>query len=167
MNIRKANKKDLSNIMFMSASCVKGRQKHGIDQREEKYPNAKVIDHDIKKNTFYIIEKEKIIIGGINIDQNQDPLYLSIKWEDIQNKFLVVHRLAVKEEYWAKGIGKKLMQFAEKLVINNKLNSIRLDTYSNNPKAINFYKKLGYKELGYIYLKPNKNEYYCFEKIIK
>ena len=48
-----------------------------------------------------------------------------------------------------------------------KLNSIRLDTYNTNIKAIKFYKNLGYKILGEIYLKPNKNEYYCFEKLIK
>ena len=58
------------------------------------------------------------------------------------------------------------MQFAEKLVVKN-LKSIRLDTYSGNPKAMYFYKKMGYTLLEKIYLKPNKNEYYCFEKIIE
>ena len=48
-----------------------------------------------------------------------------------------------------------------------KKRSIRLDTYSGNPKAMEFYKRLGYSELGTINLKPNKNEYYCFEKIIR
>ena len=59
------------------------------------------------------------------------------------------------------------MLFTEKLVKKKGLKSIRLDTYSGNPKAINFYKRLGYSELGSINLKPNKNEYYCFEKIIQ
>ena len=30
-----------------------------------------------------------------------------------------------------------------------------------------FYKRLGYIELGTIDLKPNKNHYHCFEKIIQ
>ena len=50
--------------------------------------------------------------------------------------------------------------------IEKNLKSIRLDTYSNNPQAINFYKKLGYKQLGTINLKPNKKHYYCFEKLL-
>ena len=78
-----------------------------------------------------------------------------------------MHRLAVKEEFWQKKIGKKLMIFAENIVLEKGLKSIRLDTYSGNPKAMEFYRRLGYKELGEINLKPNKNEYYCFEKIIK
>ena len=59
------------------------------------------------------------------------------------------------------------MNFVEDLVVEKKLKSIRLDTYSGNPKAMEFYKRLGYTRLGHIYLKSNKNEYYCFEKIIR
>ena len=59
------------------------------------------------------------------------------------------------------------MEFAENLVRKKNLKSIRLDTYSGNPKAMNFYRKLGYEELGTIDLKPNKDKYHCFEKIIK
>ena len=77
MNIRKATKKDLENIMLMYKSCVGGMIKHGIDQWDKKYPNAKVIENDIQKNSYYIIE-DKNIIGGVNIDQKQDPTYLSI-----------------------------------------------------------------------------------------
>ena len=165
MKIRKAEITDLDNIMSMYQSCINGMIKNGIDQWDSTYPNSQVIVNDINNNTYYIIEQENII-GGITIDKNQDPTYLDIKWEDQENKFLSVHRLAVKENYWGQGIGKKLMLFAEKLVVINKLRSIRLDTYSGNPYAMLFYKKLGYKELGSINLKPNKNEYYCFEKII-
>ena len=61
---------------------------------------------------------------------------------------------------------KFLMEFAENLVRKN-LKSIRLDTYSGNPKAHEFLSQLGYEELGTIDLKPNKDKYHCFEKIIK
>ena len=166
MKIRKANKFDLANIMEMYKSCVAGMIKRGIDQWDEKYPNAKVISSDIEAKTYYVAEIEGEIIGGINIDQKQDKTYLAINWKDKSNSFLVVHRLAVKEIFWNQKIGKKLMLFTEKLIGEKSLKSVRLDTYSGNPKAIEFYNKLGYKQLGKIYLKPNKNEYYCFEKIV-
>ena len=166
MKIRKAQKKDLKNIMKMYKSCVKGMIKNGITQWDSKYPNLDIISLDVNAETFYIAEIEQEIIGGINIDQNQDRKYLDINWKDKSDLFLVVHRLAVKEEFWNKNIGKELMLFTEKLVIKKSLNSIRLDTYSGNSKAIYFYRKLGYNELGKINLKPNKNEYHCFEKII-
>ena len=167
MIIRKANKSDLDNIMLMYKSCVKGMLANNIDQWDETYPNSGVIMEDLIAQSYFVALENGIIIGGINIDQNQDKTYLEIDWEDKKNQFLVVHRLAVKVEFWNDGIGKSLMLFAENLVIEKGLNSIRLDTYSGNPKAMEFYKRLGYSELGTIDLKPNKDKYHCFEKIIK
>ena len=167
MIIRKANKADLDNIMLMYKSCVKGMLANNIDQWDATYPNTGVIMGDLIAQSYFVAEENSIIIGGINIDQNQDPTYLEIDWEDKSDSFLVVHRLGVKEEFWNKKIGKYLMLFTEKLVIEKGLKSIRLDTYSGNPKAMEFYRRLGYTELGTINLKPNKNEYYCFEKMIK
>ena len=167
MKIRIAKISDLNNIMRMYHSCIKGMIKNGIDQWDESYPNIEIIQEDLRANTYYVAEINSQIIGGINIDRNQDPTYLNISWQDKSNSFLVVHRLAVQESFWNQKVGKNLMLFTEHLVKKKRLNSIRLDTYSGNPKAMIFYKKLGYIELGTIYLKPNKNEYYCFEKIIK
>ena len=107
MKIRKAQKKDLENIMKMYKSCVKGMIKNGITQWDSKYPNLDIISLDVNAETFYIAEIEQEIIGGINIDQNQDIAYLDIKWKEKSDLFLVVHRLAVKEEFWNKNIGKK------------------------------------------------------------
>ena len=166
MIIRKAKINELDEIMNMYASCVDGMQKANIDQWDSTYPNRKIIYEDIRNKSFYIFLINDEIIGGINIDKIQDKTYLDIKWKDKGNKFLVVHRLAVRQEFWKKGIGNKLMFFAESLVKEKKLNSIRLDTYSSNPIAINFYLNLGYIKKGEIFLKPNKNEYYCFEKLI-
>ena len=167
MIIRKANKTDLDNIMKMYKSCVTGMLKNGIDQWDDTYPNTDVISEDLNVGTYYVAEIDGTIIGGINIDRNQDDTYLALDWEDKSDSFLVVHRLGVKNEFWNKKIGKDLMLFTEKLVIEKGLKSIRLDTYSGNQKAMEFYRRLGYTELGTIDLKADKDKYYCFEKIIK
>ena len=167
MIIRKANKTDLKNIMKMYKSCVTGMVENGIDQWDETYPNDEIISEDLNVGTYYIAEIDRTIIGGVNIDNNQDDTYLALDWEDKSDSFLVVHRLGVKQGFWNKKIGKHLMLFTEKLVLERGLKSIRLDTYSGNPKAMEFYRRLGYKELGTIDLKPNKDKYHCFEKIIK
>ena len=167
MIIRKAHKIDLENIMKMYKSCVTGMLKNGIDQWDETYPNTEIISEDLNVGTYYVSEMDGVIIGGVNIDKNQDDTYLALDWEDKSDSFLVVHRLGVKEEFWNKKIGKYLMLFTENLVIEKGLKSIRLDTYSGNPKAMEFYRRLGYTELGTIDLKPEKDKYYCFEKIIK
>ena len=167
MIIRKANKTDLKNIMKMYKSCVTGMLENGIDQWDDTYPNTEIISEDLNVGTYYVAEIDRTIIGGVNIDRNQDDTYLTLDWEDKSDSFLVVHRLGVKEEFWNKKIGKYLMLFTENLVIEKGLKSIRLDTYSGNLKAMEFYRRIGYSELGTIDLKPDKEKYYCFEKIIK
>ena len=167
MIIRKANKTDLENIMKMYKSCVTGMLENGIDQWDDTYPNTEIISEDLNVGTYYVAEIDGTIIGGVNIDKNQDNTYLTLDWEDKSDSFLVVHRLGVKEEFWNKKIGKYLMLFTENLVIEKGLKSIRLDTYSGNLKAMEFYRRIGYSELGTIDLKPDKEKYYCFEKIIK
>ena len=110
MIIRKAEISDLENIMLMYKSCVKGMLANNIDQWDETYPNSEVIMGDLIAQTYFVALENEVIIGGINIDQNQDKTYLEIDWEDKSNSFLVVHRLGVKEEFWNKKIGKNLIK---------------------------------------------------------
>ena len=166
MNIRKAKTNELNQIMGVYHSCVKGMIDLGIDQWDESYPNREVIEKDIEIGDYYVGIINDEIVSGIKIDTKQDPTYLAIDWQDKTNNFMVVHRLCAKTSVWSKGVGKQMMEFAENLALENKHISMRLDTYTNNPKAIAFYKRIGYKQLGHINLKPDKDIYYCFEKIL-
>jgi ribosomal protein S18 acetylase RimI-like enzyme len=138
----------------------------GIDQWDESYPNRKIIQNDLEEQNYYVAILDEEIIAGIKIDQVQDPTYLNINWKDKRNKFIVVHRLCSKTKVWGKGVGKKMMEYAENIAVNLGCTSIRLDTYVNNPKAMAFYEHIGYTKLGPINLKPEKDIYFCFEKII-
>jgi len=166
MIIQKAKINDIESIMLMYSSCVKGMLLSGNNQWDETYPNSEIILKDINNETYYIAIKNKEIVAGINIDKNQDKKYIPIDWKDKSNNFLVVHRLGIKHKYWSGGIGKQLMLFVESLALEQGCNSIRLDTYSQNESATQFYLKIGYNKLGSINLKPKKDVYYCFEKSI-
>ena len=91
MIIKRAEISHLPKIMDMYDSCVAGMIKKNIDQWDETYPNKEVIKQDIKLKTYFIATIDQEIIGGINIDQEQDPTYLTINWEDKTASFLVVH----------------------------------------------------------------------------
>ena len=165
MIISQAKPQDLDAIMEMYASCVQGMLALGIDQWDESYPNRTIIEQDLKEGCYYIGLIDNEIVAGMRVDDIQDPTYLNIEWVDKSNNFMVVHRLGSKTKVWSKGVGKQMMTFAEKLAIEKGCSSFRLDTYSHNPKAMDFYKKLGYKQLGHIHLKAEKDIYYCFEKL--
>lgn len=60
--------------------------------------------------------------------------------------------LAVLPKYQGKGIGKKLMLEIEKRLMKRKCVGISLLTEPNRKKAIEMYKKIGYKNLRNFYL---------------
>lgn len=165
ISIRQAVAKDLDDIMAVYNSCVCGMIALGIDQWDDTYPSREVIQKDLEIGDYYVGHLNNEIVSGIKIDRIQDQSYLSINWEDKSNNFMVVHRLCAKESVWHKGVGKQMMKFAEQLAKKSGCTSMRLDTYINNPKAIDFYKRIGYKQLGHIKLKPHKDVYFCFEKL--
>ena len=128
MIIRKAEKQDLDDIMQVYKSCVDGMIAIGIDQWDETYPNRNIIKKDLEIGDYYVGLVDNEIVAGIKIDSVQDPTYLSIEWADNTNNFMVVHRLCSKTKVWNQGVGKKMMEFAERLAKKNNCVSIRLDT---------------------------------------
>jgi len=81
-----------------------------------------------------IIKKEGWIIG-----------HISYRIEE--KKFHIFH-LCIEKEYRELGLAKKLMKEIEKRSLINNINTLTLNVMTKNKKAINLYKKLGYKKVG-------------------
>ncbi len=58
--------------------------------------------------------------------------------------------ISVKEGYREKGIGQEMMRELERQAPRLGLESIYLEVFSNNDRAIHVYKKMGYRETGRI-----------------
>jgi ribosomal protein S18 acetylase RimI-like enzyme len=58
-----------------------------------------------------------------------------------------VRRLAVSEPNRGRGIGERMMRYVEDLIFREYPN-VFLCVSSNNPRAIEFYRKLGYDQVG-------------------
>ena len=100
--------------------------------------------------------------------QEKDPQYYSIHWLTDDHKNLYIHRLAVHPNSQKQGVARQMMDFAEAFSIREKMISIRLDTFSKNPRNIRFYKARGYNKLGDVYfIKQSQDPFHCFEKVVK
>ncbi len=90
------------------------------------------------KNGFFVAKDGEKIIGFVACDAN---------WNGIG----AIHEIVVRKEYQGRGIGKKLM---EKCLayLSKYVDKIELYVGSENERAINFYKKFGFKivhDFGY------------------
>ena len=77
-------------------------------------------------------------------------------------QWLFIELLSVPEQARGKGMGSKLMQMAEDLAREKECVGIWLDTFEF--QAPEFYKRLGYSELGQIADYPPGHKRYFFQK---
>lgn len=167
MTIIKAKISDLNQLHVLTKSCAKNMMDNGIFQWNEMYPSKEVLENDIELGQIWKLEESEIIKGIIVLTEIEDKEYLNVKWLTKNYKNLYIHRLAVHPNFQGKGYAQKLMDFAEDFAKENKYNSIRLDTFSQNKRNLQFYEQRNYTKLEAIYF-PKQSEYpfYCYEKVL-
>ncbi|MDX1761644.1 MAG: GNAT family N-acetyltransferase [Christiangramia sp.] len=165
--IRKAKITELKEIKSLTEACAKAMTSKCIYQWNEHYPSTEKLKNDILLGELFILEENKRILGIIVITETMDEEYIPIKWISKTDDNLYIHRLATHPEVWGKGYAQKLMDFAESKAQNGNYESIRLDTFSQNPRNQKFYETRGYQRLGNIYF-PEQSEhpFYCYELLI-
>ncbi|WP_424492683.1 GNAT family N-acetyltransferase [Salinimicrobium sp. GXAS 041] len=162
--IQLANSLELTEIKNLTEACAVAMQQKGIFQWNEHYPSKERLANDIEKEQLYVLKEKEGILGIIVLTPEMDEEYIPIEWLTPNQENLYVHRLATHPVVWGTGYGQLLMDFAETFARNNRYNSVRLDTFSQNLRNQKFYEARGYKRLGNIYF-PKQSEYpfYCYE----
>jgi len=162
--IQQATLSQIDQILALTKACGEKLIKDGIFQWSEKYPNSEAFLNDIDRGELYVFILENEIVGCIVISTKMDEEYKTVKWITHTSSHYYIHRLAVHPNYQGKGIARSMMDFAEDLGVKNNKASIRLDTFSQNPRNQKFYEARGYERLENIYF-PNQSEFpfYCYE----
>jgi ribosomal protein S18 acetylase RimI-like enzyme len=164
MEIVKAEPKDENEIQALIDEVIKEMQGQGIDQWNDIYPPRDIFGKDIEKGELFAAKEEGRIIGIIVLSKEQDEQYEAMEWDDKDGKFFLIHRLAIHPGWLRKGIGNMLMDFAEEYAKENGFTSIRLDTYSGNPRSQEFFKRRGLKtKPGHIHFPECPGPYFCYE----
>jgi ribosomal protein S18 acetylase RimI-like enzyme len=136
----------------------------GIFQWTEHYPKPSTIEDDIRKSEGFVYQDGEAVLAYMQVSRRQDPEYAAINWRLETKSVLTVHRLAVAKKEQGKGIASAMMDFAEQSAQALGIAAIRLDAYSKNEIALNFYKKRGYYVCGKTYFPHREHHFYCFEK---
>ena len=165
---RKAKLDDVNQIMKVIVQAKEYLKSQGIDQWQDGYPSKEVIENDIKNNVSYVVEDDGRVIATAMIsfdgEKDYDQIYEG-KW--ISNSdFVVVHRIAVDDDFKGRGIARKIIDEAEKMCITRGVKSIKIDTHRDNLSMQKFLKKNGFEYCGIIFLEDGI-ERFAFERLIK
>ena len=94
------------------------------------------------ENIFLIIEEDGLPIGYAQLILNSKEEFIT------GTNPLEVRRIYATQEYIGKGVGKELMQVAIREAQQRGCDCVWLGVWEKNPRAIAFYKKWGFKEVG-------------------
>ena len=156
MKFIKTKIKDLKPIMKIIGEAQKFLAHHEIDQWQNGYPNQETIIRDITNNESYIItSKDSILIGTAMFSTKKEPAYKLIDGEWItkaDSRYGVIHRMAVTNQFRKKGIAKFIFEQCEQQLLQNNIQSMRIDTHEDNLVMQSLLKKLKYRYCGVIRL---------------
>ena len=155
MEFRKTNINDLPEVMKIIREAQSYFKEQGIDQWQNNYPNEEVIKNDIKNNAT--------TVASFNGEKTYDNIYEG-KWLS-EDKYIVIHRVAVASDLKGIGLATELMKNVEKLALQNNVYSIKGDTHEDNKSMQRMFEKNGFVKCGVIYLE-DKNKRIAFEKRI-
>ena len=155
---------EIGSVTEVFKSVIEDMNTKGINQWDSVYPNEEVLCKDIQNKEAYGYYADNEMIGYVSINDKYSEEYKTVEWQYFDNKPFIIHRLAVKSNFQGQGIAKKLIYFAENQAKTQGYKTIRLDAFSQNPNALNLYKKLNYNYVGDVLFR--KGLFHCFEKRI-
>lgn len=169
MKIELCSESQAEEIFKIYDDCRKAMQSAGIYQWQNEYPALENIKQDIEDKTLYGYYENGIengkCIGAVCISTFQDEEYKEIAWQGPDENVIVIHRLAVNPDFQSKGIARLLMDFAEDYAKKENYSAIRLDSYSQNKRAVRFYENRGYQKRGECFFAGRDMPFYCYELI--
>lgn len=149
MEIRKADINDLELVFNITETTIKAIYPHyypkGAVDFFLSHHCAENIRNDIKSGNVYLLLYEEKKIGTITVKENH------------------INRLFILPEFQKKGGGRILMDFAEKLILEQ---YTEIATDASLP-AKGMYLKRGYTETSYNTILTENGDYLCYDEMRK
>jgi GNAT superfamily N-acetyltransferase len=115
----------------------------GINQWQSRYFTRAFLLEGIGNGEVYLARLDNRIVGTISL-QWSDPLW----WGDTPVDAGYFHRLAVKRDNAAKGLGRALVEWAENRAKAAGKSFLRLNCQFDNPRLRRYYEDMGFAYRG-------------------
>lgn len=163
--LRKAQIPEAEIIWQILQQAIERRRKDGSNQWQDGYPNLEVVKTDISLGKGYVLEIDNAIAAYAALVFNDEPAYKEIIGDWLTNDdFLVIHRVAVSDDFLGKGIAVLLFQKLEDFAKENQVFSIKVDTNFDNLAMLHILEKLDYQYCGEVYFRGSARK--AFEKVL-
>jgi len=158
------NEEEIKEVFSVFEHAVDHMISIGINQWDSIYPSIEVINKDIQNHHLYVGKVGKEIATVFVLNKKYDQEYDNGEWKDQSGQFAVIHRLCVHPKFQNMGIARLAMLQIDRKARADAIRSLRLDTFSQNPFALQLYASLGYERVGEANWR--KGKFYLMEKIL-
>lgn len=165
--LRYTKLEDIERVMEIIKQAQQYFKEKGINQWQNGYPNAKVIENDIKNGHSFVLIKNNKIVGTIAISFEGEATYNKIfegDWKSNDN-YAVIHRIAVDQELKGIGLSSEMIKQTELMCNKKSVRSIKVDTHEDNQAMQRSLIKNGFDYCGVIYLADGSKRV-AFEKCL-
>ena len=163
MNFIQAQERDFNLVYEM---MIRAREKlfsEKIYQWDERYPKPDMIKNDLLNGYTSLVRLEgKTIAFFTSNSICEDDVHNNINWIYNGNKWIILHRLCIDPDYQNDGLGQQILKKFENQSKKDGFESIRIDVFSTNNKAIHIYEKFKYKRVGIAVCE--RGPFYIYEK---
>jgi RimJ/RimL family protein N-acetyltransferase len=164
-NFRIAAISDIPQIWKILQQAIQRRKEDGSEQWQDGYPNLDVVQNDVEKGVGFVLTEGETIIGYSAVLINDEPAYEKIEGKWLTNgDFVVIHRIAISNNYLGKGLSKTIISSIEDFALNNNVHSIKVDTNFDNLAMMKIFEKLGYTLCGEVYFRGGARK--AYEKVL-
>ena len=166
MVIRLAETADVPPVIAILSRCMRDLRQRGCDQWDDTYPSVEVLHEDVRARTLFVALEEERIVAAVCLNEVQPDPYRSVAWHFADEHPLVVHRLCVDPDRQGRGLGRRMMEFAEQFARVRGFRSIRLEVYPTAVAAVALYSRLGYLRAGQVSFPRRRLAFECLELIL-
>jgi GNAT superfamily N-acetyltransferase len=165
-SFRKAESSDRAEIWDILQQAILRRKNDGSLQWQDGYPNENTVQQDIEKGNGYVITDDDNIAAYAALIFNDEPAYEKLKGNWLSNgDFIVIHRIAVSENYTGRGLAKMILECTEDLAVKNNIFSVKADTNFDNIAMLKTFERSGYTYCGEVEFRGASRK--AFEKKLK
>ena len=164
-DFRKAELSEIAPIWAILQQAIQRRKEDGSNQWQDGYPNPEVVQKDIEKGEGFVLVAGETIIGYSALLINDEPAYGNIEGKWLTNTdFVVMHRVAISENYLGKGLAKLMIKNIEDFALSNTIFSVKADTNFDNLPMIKIFESQGYAYCGEVYFRGSPRK--AYEKVL-
>lgn len=165
ISFRKAAPSDALAIWKIILQAKVQMKRLGSRQWDETYPAYENILNDICCGEGYVmVHNDEVVAYGV-ISFNSEPAYdnISGSWLKPGADYVVLHRLAVSDNYKRMGCARQFFAFAEKCAVEKGSDAFRVDTNYDNTYMLSLLESLGFVFCGKVYY--SRGERLAYEKL--